>query len=95
MKAVKNTENAPELLSKVVDTIPLSDNNILLNLLVESVAIIPLNTIKFGRLYIAALQYLLSCTHEKKILLQPKNMEFFVIVLFWQQNEFLMMHIRL
>ena len=66
MKAVKNTENAPELLSKVVDTIPLSDNNILLNLLVEVVTTIPLNAVEFDRLSIKALQYFLSCTYEKE-----------------------------
>ncbi|RGB37156.1 hypothetical protein C1646_59110 [Rhizophagus diaphanus] len=46
---------------------PLSENNILLNLLVEKVATIPLNTIEFNRLSITALQYLLSCTYEKEI----------------------------
>jgi len=72
MRTVKNTleENyqdnySPELLTKVVDTMPLEEDNHLLNLLVETVATIPLNTIEFGRLSIAALQYLLSCTHEK------------------------------
>src|SRR2546421_5865888 len=36
------TENClPELLSKIADTMPLSEDNILLNLLVETVAIIP------------------------------------------------------
>src|SRR3954451_16690098 len=73
MKTIKNTleenytENySPELLSIVVETMPLTEDNILLNLLVGAVAIMPLNTIEFGRLYIAALQYLLSCTHEKE-----------------------------
>src|ERR1044072_35110 len=70
METVKNAnyiENySPELLSKFVDIMPLSHNNILLNLLVGAVAIVPLNTIEFGRLSIAALQYLLSCTHEKE-----------------------------
>ena len=54
IKSVKNkldensTENySPELLSKVADTMPLSDDDILLNLLVEAVATNPLNTIKF------------------------------------------------
>ncbi|CAB5363513.1 unnamed protein product [Rhizophagus irregularis] len=56
----------PELLSKAVDIMVLSEDNILLNLLVETVATIPLNTIEFGRLSIKALQYLLSCTHKKK-----------------------------
>ena len=44
---------------------PLSEDNVLLNLLVDAVATIPLNTIEFGRLSITGLQYLLSCTHEK------------------------------
>ncbi|RGB33765.1 hypothetical protein C1646_743150 [Rhizophagus diaphanus] len=57
---------SPELLSKAVDSTPLSEENILLNLLVEAVATIPLNNIKFGRLSITALEYLLSCTHEKE-----------------------------
>src|SRR5947209_4025636 len=35
---------SPELLSKAVKTMPLTENNILLNILVEAVAIIPLNT---------------------------------------------------
>ncbi|CAG8578578.1 uncharacterized protein OCT59_001003 [Rhizophagus irregularis] len=73
MKTVENafkknfTENySPELLSKIVEIMPLSEDNILLNLLVETVATIPLNTIEFNRLSISALQYLLSCTHEKE-----------------------------
>src|SRR6266542_3885504 len=39
---------------------------IILNLLVEAVATIPLNSIEFGRLSITGLQCLLSCTHEKE-----------------------------
>ncbi|PKC57259.1 hypothetical protein RhiirA1_472759 [Rhizophagus irregularis] len=73
MKTFKNTlekncdENySPELLSKLAEKIPLTEDNILLNLLVEAVAIIPLNTIEFGRLSITGLKYLLSCTHEKE-----------------------------
>src|SRR6266480_1407935 len=57
---------SPELLSKVADTMPWSEDNILLNSLAETVATIPLNNIEFGRLSIAALQHLLSCTHEKE-----------------------------
>ena len=49
-----------------VDTMPLSEDNVLLNLLIEEVAFTPLNTIEFSRLSIAALQHLLSCTHEKE-----------------------------
>ncbi|RIA87100.1 BTB/POZ protein [Glomus cerebriforme] len=57
---------SPELLSKIATMMPLSDDNILLNLLVETVATIPLNTIEFNRLSIKAFQYLLYCTHEKE-----------------------------
>ena len=71
IKTIKNTlekngmENyLPELLSKVVNIKPLSKDNILLNSLVEAVATIPLNTIEFGRLSIAALRYLLAYTHD-------------------------------
>ncbi|RIA82461.1 BTB/POZ protein [Glomus cerebriforme] len=56
----------PELLSKVVKTTPSAENNVLLNLLVDALATIPLNSIEFGRLSITALQYLLSCTYEKE-----------------------------
>ena len=95
MKVIKNNylENySPELLSKVADTMPLSDNNNLLNLLIETVATITLNTIEFGRLSITALQYLLSYTHGEKRL---QNMKFFSIVQLWQQNKFQMMHMKL
>ena len=57
MKTLKHTlkknctENySPELLSKFAEQMPLAKDNIFLNLLVEAVAIIPLNTIEFGRL---------------------------------------------
>ncbi|CAB5189692.1 uncharacterized protein OCT59_000941 [Rhizophagus irregularis] len=73
MKTFKNTlkknynENySPELLSELAEKMPLTENNILLNLLIEEVATIPLNTIEFGRLSIAGLQYLLVCTYEKE-----------------------------
>ena len=56
----------PELLSKAADIMPLSDDNILLNLLIEEVATIPLNTINIGQLSISALQYVLSHTHGKE-----------------------------
>ncbi|POG79844.1 BTB/POZ protein, partial [Rhizophagus irregularis DAOM 181602=DAOM 197198] len=54
-KTLKNycTENySPELLSKFAEKIPLTEDNIFLNLLVEAVAVIPLNNIEFGRLSI-------------------------------------------
>ncbi|CAG8465735.1 17550_t:CDS:2 [Rhizophagus irregularis] len=70
MKTLKNTNFAknysPELLSKVSGKIPLTEDNILLNLLVETVANISLNNIEFGRLSITGLQCLLSCTYEKE-----------------------------
>jgi hypothetical protein len=73
MKTFKNTleedsiENySPELLSKFAGKMPLTEDNILLNILIEAVANIPLNTIEFGRLSIAGLRYLLYCTHEKE-----------------------------
>ncbi|GBB85567.1 hypothetical protein RclHR1_12060005 [Rhizophagus clarus] len=60
------TENcSPELLSKFAEKIPLIEDNIFLNLLVEMVAVIPLNNIEFGRLSISGLQYLLACTYDK------------------------------
>src|ERR1044071_3306745 len=51
VKTVKNNlkNHLPELLSKVADTMPLSEDDILLDSLVETVATIPLNTIEFGR----------------------------------------------
>ncbi|CAG8707535.1 uncharacterized protein OCT59_000993 [Rhizophagus irregularis] len=71
LKTVKNTNFAknysPELLSKAVKIMPLTEDNSLLNSLVETVANIPLNTIEFGRLSIAGLQFLLSCTYEKEM----------------------------
>ncbi|GBC08013.1 hypothetical protein RclHR1_07860007 [Rhizophagus clarus] len=57
----------PELLSKVVKTMSLTEDNIFLSLLIEKISIIPLNIIEFGRLSIEGLQCLLSCTYEKKI----------------------------
>ncbi|GBC08014.1 hypothetical protein RclHR1_07860008 [Rhizophagus clarus] len=73
MKTLKNTfkknnnENySPELLSKFAGKMQFTGDNILLNLLVETVATISLNTIEFGRLSIAGLKYLLSYTYEKE-----------------------------
>jgi hypothetical protein len=60
----------PELLFKIVATKPLLEESvsidglILLHLLTEAVAIMPLNNIEFGQLSIAGLQYLLSYTNE-------------------------------
>ncbi|GES97589.1 hypothetical protein GLOIN_2v1836088 [Rhizophagus clarus] len=62
-----HTENyLPELLSKFATIISLVEDNIFLNVLVEAVAAIPLNTIEFGRLSIAGLRYLLYCTYKKE-----------------------------
>ncbi|CAB5356880.1 unnamed protein product [Rhizophagus irregularis] len=70
MKTLKNTNfvknYSPELLSKISEKMPLTEDNILLNLLVETVANISLNNIEFGRLSITGLQCLLSCTYEKE-----------------------------
>ncbi|RGB37166.1 hypothetical protein C1646_666379 [Rhizophagus diaphanus] len=72
-KTIKSTNFAknysPELLSKISETMEsnlLTEDNILLNLLVDAVANIPLNNIEFGRLSITGLKYLLSFTYEKK-----------------------------
>jgi hypothetical protein len=56
-----------ELLSKLSEIMPLSEENVFLNLLVEEIATIYLNDIEFSRLSITALQYLLFYTHEKEI----------------------------
>ncbi|CAB5356692.1 unnamed protein product [Rhizophagus irregularis] len=81
MKTIKNSNfvknYSPELLSKVVNIMPLSEDNIFLNLLVEAVAAIPLNTIEFNRLSIAALQYLLFRTHEKETTFATSEYEVF------------------
>ncbi|GES97547.1 hypothetical protein GLOIN_2v810536 [Rhizophagus clarus] len=69
IKTLKNSNlvknYSPELLSKISEKY-LTEDNILLNLLVEAVAIMPLNNIEFGRLSITGLKYLLSITHEKE-----------------------------
>ncbi|GES97597.1 hypothetical protein GLOIN_2v1842735 [Rhizophagus clarus] len=70
MKTVKNTDFsknfAPDLLSIVSEKMTLAEDNILLNLLIETVANIPLNKIEFGRLSIAGLKCLLSYTYKKE-----------------------------
>jgi hypothetical protein len=58
---------SPELLSKVAEIMPLSEDNALHNLLVKEIASTSLNYIEFGRLSITALEYLLYYTHEKEI----------------------------
>ncbi|CAB5188897.1 unnamed protein product [Rhizophagus irregularis] len=58
---------SPELLSKFAGKMPLTEDNILLNLLIEEIATILLNDIEIGRLSITALQYFLFCTYEKEI----------------------------
>ncbi|CAG8620382.1 16184_t:CDS:2 [Rhizophagus irregularis] len=81
MKTIKNSNLAknysPELLSKAVETRSLSENDTFIHLLVEIVATIPLNTIEFNRLSIAAFQYLLFCTHEKEIQFATPEYEVF------------------
>ncbi|GBB90591.1 hypothetical protein RclHR1_01760015 [Rhizophagus clarus] len=73
-----NAENySPELLSKAVNTMSLTEDNSLLNSLVEAVANIPLNTIEFGRLSITGLQHLLSCTYEKEMTFATPEYEVF------------------
>ncbi|GBC28659.2 BTB/POZ protein [Rhizophagus irregularis DAOM 181602=DAOM 197198] len=70
IKTIKSTnfvkDYSPELLTKVSEIIPLTEDNIILNLLVETVANIPLDSIEFGRLSITGLKYLLSITYEKE-----------------------------
>ena len=53
------------------------ENDTFLNLLVEAVATMPLSTIEFGRLSIAALQCLLSCTYEKEKFFATSEYEVF------------------
>ncbi|GBB85566.1 hypothetical protein RclHR1_12060004 [Rhizophagus clarus] len=72
IKTFKNTleksckeSYSPELLSEFAEKIPLIEDNVFLNLLVEMVAVIPLDNIEFGRLSIPGLQYLLACTYDK------------------------------
>src|SRR3954447_24913114 len=90
-----NAENySPELLSNAADTIPLLEDNLLLNLLVETVATIPLNTIEFSRLSIVALQHLLSCTHEKEKPFATSEYEVFRYVLFFQPKQVSMIDIK-
>ncbi|GBB85272.1 hypothetical protein RclHR1_11830003 [Rhizophagus clarus] len=72
-----NENYSPELLSKFVEKMPLTEDNILLNFLMEEVANIPLNTIDFGRLSIAGLRYLLYYTHEKEISFATPEYEVF------------------
>ncbi|RGB33977.1 hypothetical protein C1646_815682 [Rhizophagus diaphanus] len=80
-KTVKSTNlvknYSPELLSKITEKIPLSEDNIFLNLLVETVAIMPLNNIKFDRLSITGLKCLLSITHEKEMFFVTPEYEVF------------------
>ncbi|CAB5188868.1 unnamed protein product [Rhizophagus irregularis] len=74
----KNYVNfSPEFLSRAVDIMPLSKDNILLTLLVKTVATIPLNEIEFGRLSVKALRYLLSYAHEKEMTFVTTEYEIF------------------
>ncbi|CAG8647027.1 uncharacterized protein OCT59_000934 [Rhizophagus irregularis] len=67
LKKNNNGNYSPELLSKFAGKMPLTEDNILLNLLIEEIATILLNDIEIGRLSITALQYFLFCTYEKEI----------------------------
>ncbi|RGB33769.1 hypothetical protein C1646_815823 [Rhizophagus diaphanus] len=74
----KNYVNfSPEFLSRAVDIMPLSKDNVLLTLLVKTVATIPLNAIEFGRLSVKALRYLLSYAHEKEMTFVTTEYEIF------------------
>ncbi|GBB90588.1 hypothetical protein RclHR1_01760012 [Rhizophagus clarus] len=68
---------SPELLSKVVEIMPLSENNILFDLLVKEIANTLLNDIEIGRLTITALQYFLFYTYEKEIPFATSEYEVF------------------
>ncbi|GBC05761.1 hypothetical protein RclHR1_06400011 [Rhizophagus clarus] len=68
---------SPEFLTRAVDIMQLSDDNVLLNFLVEKVATIPLNAIEFGRLSIKALQRLLSYAHGRNMSLATSEYEVF------------------
>jgi hypothetical protein len=76
-KTIKNTNYTPELLSRITEIMPLAEDNILLNLLVETVAIIPLSNIEFGRLSITGLKFLLSITYEKQMPFATREYEVF------------------
>jgi len=80
MKTIKNTSYttnlSPDLLFKDVNTMPLLNNNTLI-LFVEKVSVMQLTTIEFDRLFIAALQYLLSC-FAARIALYRKTSYFWV-----------------
>ncbi|RGB37161.1 hypothetical protein C1646_757212 [Rhizophagus diaphanus] len=82
MKTIKSTnfvkDYSPELLSKVSEIMPLTEDNIsILNILVKTVANIPLNNIEFGRLSITGLKYLLSITYEKETPFATQEYEVF------------------
>ncbi|CAG8780402.1 9787_t:CDS:1, partial [Rhizophagus irregularis] len=81
IKTIKSTnfvkDYSPELLTKVSEIIPLTEDNIILNLLVETVANIPLDSIEFGRLSITGLKYLLSITYEKETPFATQEYEVF------------------
>src|SRR2546421_7808231 len=56
---------------------PLSEDNILLDLFVKVMTTIPLNKIEFGQLSITALQYFLSYAYEKKMAFMTPEYEIF------------------
>ncbi|RIA81902.1 concanavalin A-like lectin/glucanase domain-containing protein [Glomus cerebriforme] len=78
VKVTLETMNiAPELLSKAVGKLPSLADNELLNLLVESVSLIPLNSIEIGRLSFLALQHILSYTYENEIFFMTSEYQVF------------------
>ncbi|GBB90589.1 hypothetical protein RclHR1_01760013 [Rhizophagus clarus] len=68
---------SPELLSKFAEIMPLSEDNILFDLLVKDIATNSLNDIEIGRLSITALQYFLFYTYEKEIPFATSEYEVF------------------
>ncbi|CAG8612949.1 10867_t:CDS:2 [Rhizophagus irregularis] len=70
------TDNySPELLSRVREKT--NGDNILLNSLADSVAVIPLNNLEIGRLSIAGLKYFLEYIHQKEIPFATTEYEIF------------------
>jgi hypothetical protein len=68
---------SPELLSEISEKMPLTEDNILLNLFVETISFMPLNNIEFGRLSITGLKYFLSLTHKNTLPFATQEYEVF------------------
>ncbi|RIA81901.1 BTB/POZ protein [Glomus cerebriforme] len=86
---------SPELLSKAVIKLPNLTDNELFNLLIESVALIPLNSIKIGRLSYLALQHLLSSTYENKMPFMTSEYDVFRYSVILAKKEYLIMQQKL